>query len=721
MCRDFLKLAEDIVLIMNIEKLLIEQLSIGVPRIERSSSTRGASVLILAAFLSLSGCGGNSSNSPSSSAGITTESSSSAESTEIAGTNPNMSAAEADRLITKSIEGSTTASLSTQIVFPTDSGVVNVKAAPYGAVGDGVHDDTEAIQAAIDANPSKRAIIYFPNGTYLVTKSIAFPVGPNFYGFTNFQGQSTGGTVIKLKDRTFVDAAAPKAVIYGGAHGSADYFGNSVRNLTVDVGTGNPGAIGIQFFANNSGSVREVNITSRDRQGVSGLDLGYNDQNGPLFVKNLYVNGFQYGVKTGNLVNSQTFENIQLSNQTVTGFYNGGQVVSIRNLLSKNSVTAVFNAGAMTLVDAVILGTSGGEAGVKNTAVLFARSLLSLGYRSAIGNSGGNKQNAAGPFVDEFVSQAPISQFPSSLKSLKLQVKETPNVAWAPITDWANVVNFGADPTGSNDSTIAIQAAIDSGKSTVYLPLGSYKISATILVRNNVKRIIGTQSYVDVPNSVNPGFKVVDGDGFAPVVVFERIDSGYATTPTLENASGRTLVIKDGVNVSGNMTGSGDVFIENVTSNPFSSWTFGKQNVWARQLNPENEGTKITNNGGNLWILGLKTERGGTLIDTRSSGKTELLGGLSYTTTNPFDRPMFSSENSSVSITLTEVSFAGTPFRNIFRETRGVETKTLAAGQPLPNWIGGGTAIPLYVGYECLSNQSSLGRDLLGRACRVSP
>jgi polygalacturonase len=688
---------------------------------EQPSLPRSATVFLIAIFLSLSGCGGNSSNSPSIVESAATETTSPEERISISDATANMSAAQADTLIAKSIEDATIPTLSPQIVFPLDSGVINVKAAPYGAVGDGVHDDSVAIQAAIDANPSKRAIIYFPHGTYLVTKSISFPVGPNFYGFTNLQGQSAAGTVIKLKNRTFVDATAPRAVIYGGPHGSADYFSNSVRNLTVDVGIGNSGAIGIQFFANNSGSVREVNIVSRDRLGVSGLDLGYNDQNGPLLVKNLYVNGFEYGVKTGNLVNSQTFENIHLSNQTVTGFYNGGQVVSVRNLLSKNSVTAVFNAGAMTLVDAVLLGTSGAESGVKNTAILFARSLLSFGYKAAIRNTAGDQQNAEGPFVDEFVSQAAVSQFPTSLKSLKLPVKETPNVAWGPLTDWANVVSFGADPTGISDSTIAIQAAIDSGKSTVYLPLGSYKINATILVRNKVRRIIGTQSYVEVPNSVSPGFKVVDGDGFAPVVVFERIDSGYATSPTLENASGRTLVIKDAVNVSGNMTGRGDVFVENVTSNPFSSWTFGKQNVWARQLNPENDGTKITNNGGNLWILGLKTERGGTLIDTRSNGKTELLGGLSYTTTNPGNRPMFISENSSVSVSLTEVSFAGSPFRNIFQETRGTDTKTLVAGQPLPSWVGGGTSIPLYVGYECSRNQPSAGRNFFGRGCRSSP
>jgi hypothetical protein len=46
--------------------------------------------------------------------------------------------------------------------------VVNVK--DFGAVGDGVAFDDAAIQAAIDANPSKT--IYFPAGTYLVSSTI---------------------------------------------------------------------------------------------------------------------------------------------------------------------------------------------------------------------------------------------------------------------------------------------------------------------------------------------------------------------------------------------------------------------------------------------------------------------------------------------------------------------------------------------------------------------
>jgi polygalacturonase len=677
--------------------------------------------------LSLTGCSGAGSDKPTASTEVSPTQATTDISTQVDASDLDLkytsaemqrvSTIDDDQLLAKHAESRVHGVSSENIIFPTDAGVINLKEAPYNAVGDGVHDDTVAIQMALDANPNRRAILYLPNGTYLVSSPLKFPTGPYIYGLVNLQGQSTRGTIIKLKANVATDLTSPKAVITCGAHGSADYFSNSIRNLTVDTGIGNPSAIGIQFFSNNMGSVRNVDIVSGDRQGLSGLDLSYNDQNGPLLVKNLKVVGFQYGVKTGNLVNSQTFENIALSNQSVTGFYNGGQVVSIRGLESINTVSTIYNAGVMTLVDASLIGYKTTDSAINSTAVLFARNVITPGYKSAIENTGGDKNNATGPYVSEFVSQAVISQYAGGKKSLNLLIKETPQVPWDPLSEWANVVSFGADPTGSVDSTAAIQAAIDSGKSTVYLPRGDYKITATIMLRNKVRRIIGTQSYVDVPASVNPGFKLVDGTLFPPVVVFERIDSGYAATPTLENASSRTLVIKDGTNLSGNMTGSGNVFIENVTSNPNSSWIFGKQNVWARQINPENEGTKITNNGGSLWILGLKTERGGTLIDTRAGGETELLGGLSYTTTDPNTRPMFITKDSFISTTLAEISFAGTPFRNLVEETRGDTTKTLVAGPNVPSWIGGGSALPLYTGYPCDWVRRSGYRWYSTRAC----
>jgi len=55
-----------------------------------------------------------------------------------------------------------------------------------------------------------------------------------------------------------------------------------------------------------------------------------------------------------------------------------------------------------------------------------------------------------------------------------------------------NVLDFGADPSGSADSTAAIQAAIDSiTTGIVYLPAGSYKITNTVSANKSSINIVG--------------------------------------------------------------------------------------------------------------------------------------------------------------------------------------------------------------------------------------
>ena len=58
-----------------------------------------------------------------------------------------------------------------QLLNQAFGGYVNVKMA--GVVGDGVTDDTQAIQDVIDDNPNKT--IYFPDGTYLISSHIETP------------------------------------------------------------------------------------------------------------------------------------------------------------------------------------------------------------------------------------------------------------------------------------------------------------------------------------------------------------------------------------------------------------------------------------------------------------------------------------------------------------------------------------------------------------------
>lgn len=72
-----------------------------------------------------------------------------------------------------------------------------------------------------------------------------------------------------------------------------------------------------------------------------------------------------------------------------------------------------------------------------------------------------------------------------------LAANSTGTLTWAnaPV-DWINVVTaYGADPTGVNDSTAAIQNAVNAclgkGGGVVYLPQGTYRVTSTITCNQN--------------------------------------------------------------------------------------------------------------------------------------------------------------------------------------------------------------------------------------------
>lgn len=64
----------------------------------------------------------------------------------------------------------------TSIISQGNAGARSVK--DYGAVGNGVHDDTQAIQDAIDANDA----VYFPSGTYKITSEVTLHSNMYLYG-----------------------------------------------------------------------------------------------------------------------------------------------------------------------------------------------------------------------------------------------------------------------------------------------------------------------------------------------------------------------------------------------------------------------------------------------------------------------------------------------------------------------------------------------------------
>lgn len=57
-----------------------------------------------------------------------------------------------------------------------------VNAAEYGAVGDGAHDDTAAVQKALEAAKEKGPICFLPSGTYRLDGSLTVPPGVTLLG-----------------------------------------------------------------------------------------------------------------------------------------------------------------------------------------------------------------------------------------------------------------------------------------------------------------------------------------------------------------------------------------------------------------------------------------------------------------------------------------------------------------------------------------------------------
>ena len=149
------------------------------------------------------------------------------------------------------------------------------------------------------------------------------------------------------------------------------------------------------------------------------------------------------------------------------------------------------------------------------------------------------------------------------------------------------------------------------------------------------------------------------------------------------------------------ISGPGELFVEDVTGR------FHLQpgtRAWMRYVNPEtNQDHRNTlpeaqwhliNEGGQLWILGIKTEGPGTVIITRAGGRTELLGGLMYSSggARTQDLPAFIFDDSAGSVTITEANFSNNAYKSLILQRKAGQTVfELKRGQ-----TPGGGMIPLW-------------------------
>ncbi len=669
-------------------------------------------------------------------------------------------------------------------VYPPDSNLFNVK--NYGAKGDGVTDDTAAIQRAVQDAIAHRNTVYLPAGTYLVSDTIwwysvpsnqavitanvsngcitgfnvlaggsgyqrsafggnggliitggggtpyaltstllnasgsvtgvnmngqtcvghGFTSAPtvkavNWSAFVRLEGQNKSKTIIKLKDNApgFTSAAcnignqdAPnqplcKAVFWTASSEAPNANGagqnaylNDIWNMTLDLGSGNAGAVGIEWQESNRAEIKNVDITSNDGKYRAGVNLGMVELSGagtgPGLIKNMGFYGGDYGIynETLNDQTGNTHEYLHFQNQHVAGLLNGSMNTWVREVSSVNAVPAFINnnGGSLTVIDANLTGGSNQVSAIQNEAtssggVAFFRNVTTSGYASAM-SVGDSESPAGGANISEYAYPAPVSGGfgGTPMTSLNLPVPKTPEYVSTDLSEWANVQSYGpaCSSNGSQDATGCIQAAMNSGFPVIYFPFGSYFISSTVTIPASVRVIQGMNSYLlfapypgSWPN--DDGAHRANYDAFRMVgssqypLEFRNINWDIQNTPpnSLRNSSSRDAVMADMFNVFAyvnDSTSNGTVYMEDVAI--VGSSVFTNCTAYLHQYDSERGGLHATANGATIWLFGFKTEDStGTLWNIVNS-TYELMGSYSSANQGNRGQPGWNVTNSNFSL-----------------------------------------------------------------------
>ena len=397
-----------------------------------------------------------------------------------------------------------------------DAMVFDVTDARFGAVPDDGKDDTEAIQAAIQAAATlekspqgkftRQQIIYLPEGTYHISDTLAcvmnngnpWHIGryeiPGSEGFQWIRGDGAGKTILRLRSAreigAFGSAEAPKPVLqtarftYDRKQSGNSKFQLWVTDLSVLVPEDQPHAVGLSYGVANMGAVKRVHIQAEGNGGHTGLALVQNN-NGPGMVEDVRIEGFSTGMDINDPCGVCFYlKNIQLVNQKPNGvgMVLSDKVTAIENLLVQqqhDSVTGVVLCGTRSesIYDGVmafltLIGPKFHFTGVREASVpavridqghLYMRGADFKGYGDTpIEDHGILRPATNGELVlvhghsKEEKSNVVVTVDGAPAKSLYLPLKPTPEI---PVRAWERL--------GEGDYTIVSQKDLKDGRLSV--------------------------------------------------------------------------------------------------------------------------------------------------------------------------------------------------------------------------------------------------------------
>ncbi|MGW8367713.1 MAG: glycosyl hydrolase family 28-related protein, partial [Gammaproteobacteria bacterium] len=492
----------------------------------------------------------------------------------------------------------------------------------------GLTVSTQGIQQAVDDAIAQGRVVVFPPGTYLVDDTIRCmqPASDpqtnsdHDVGCTLIGDTSGARPLIKLADNSplFGDPSIPQATVSGGVvterptvrpvihfwrqqrmedggstdpelENGANSYNNVVRNIDIDLGHANPGAIGIRLLGAEGSAIQEVKVLARN--GFAGL---YSFPSNGGLPTNIEIVGGRYGIYAPTVRGgAHTIAGLRMSGQTdqpivytdrfpltIVGFeivHDDGPVITPLSSGSDSS-------GHLALIDGSIEITGGSGPAIENTdRAVYMQNVYVKGSATIVSNlTDGDTLQGVAPagwthvveydylsgasYIDTLVNGAPV-----------IGEIETSVAVEAPPTDlvgrhvypaglcsfhdpaMVDVRDFGATGDGVTDDTIALQTAIDAGDA-VLLPKGEYLVSGTLNLGSNT-RLCGVatplSAIVADPNwtEATPAPLLRTPDDAAANVVLDSFDIRTWDTANrifhIDWRAGRNSIIK-------NITGTAD-------------------------------------------------------------------------------------------------------------------------------------------------------------------
>lgn len=527
----------------------------------------------------------------------------------------------------------------------------------YGATGDGANgvDDTAAIIACIQAavavsGPLSSGIIYLPKPSsyYLVSDSLELRLLSDLGNVNDgwrrncFMWGETPDTTIRLAPNSsgYGSASTRKAVIKTGSESSlksnpegvgSQAFGHYIRNLTVSIGSGNPGAMAFSFLASNRGAMLDCTAIDEANTAQYGIDCT-TGLPGPALVKRCKVVGFNKGFAINDGDYHMTIEDCEFTNQRQHVIWQNSErcPMAIRGIKSYNKVPVLrlnsLSTCSITESDFYALDDTVGTNALEifgNVTVTRCRNYSA--YTNTIVNTQGTRVDTiTDREIYDYSSVSPQYCFQGrSVGYLGLSPKDTPEFESSDPNDFANVEDYGATRSSSNDASSAIQAALNSGKPIIYLPRGTYYCGSAMSVPASVQKICGYTATLGRYQNY-PGTLFTTEASDIPLIVEHLSFAVFGFSDTEEVGvlvSNRPVALK--YCETGKFTDTQDSLMLDV----WTEDTIGPvimtspKRCWLRQCNPEYEYIQpsLQFRGGTAWIHGFKTEGNSTVIDASNT------------------------------------------------------------------------------------------------------